>query len=253
MNFPSSSFSLRGLAVVSTLAFAPLANAALVQVNSYTTVQASPVAPPTTPGNGISTIDLTGKVGATNFTVNSGSTAVTVNASTAAANNGGVVQGSLPGYYAAPVTNSNGATVTSPYFSTGGTPGSITLSFASVQSYLGLLWGSIGTGDFITFKSGGATIATVTGTTAMAAAINFNGNNGAQNYGGSQYTLVNFLNGVTFDTVVLGQSASPSFESANFEFAARNVAAVPEPGALALLGIGAAGLLASRRRKALLA
>ena len=249
MNLFPKSFALSTVAVAAALVFAPAANAALISVNSNTTVQGSPITPPATPTSGISTIDLTGKVGATNFTLNTGSNSVTVNTTGATSVGGGVVQGSSANAYAAPVTGASGATVTTPYFSTGGTPGTITLTFASVQSYLGLLWGSIGIGDYITFKSAGATIATVTGTNAMNAAVGFNGANGAQGFGGSQYTLVNFLNGTTFDTVILGQSGQPSFESANFEYAARNVAAVPEPGVIGLLGIGIAGLAASRRRK----
>jgi hypothetical protein len=165
-------------------------------------------------------------------------------------NNAGIVQGTNPNYNAAPVIDSAGDTYTAPYLSSG--LGSITLTFASPESYLGLLWGSIGTGDTLSFyNSSGTLVASVSGAQAMAAAPGYNGSNGAQGYGGSQYTLINLVGG-TFSSVVLSEqpvygAATPSFEAAGFQYAASNVY-VPEPASIAVFLTGLFGLGVMRRR-----
>jgi hypothetical protein len=165
-------------------------------------------------------------------------------------NNAGIVQGTNPNYNAAPVIDSAGDTYTAPYLSSG--LGSITLNFASPEAYLGLLWGSIGTGDTLSFYSNGVLVSTVTGAQAMAAAPGYNGSNGAQGYGGSQYTLINLVGG-TFNSVVLSEqpvygAATPSFEAAGFQYAATNVY-VPEPASIAVFLTGLLGLGVMRRRR----
>jgi hypothetical protein len=157
----------------------------------------------------------------------------------------GIVQGSTSGYNAAPVTDTAGDTYTGPYLSTG--LGSITLSFASAQNYLGLLWGSIGSGDQLQFYNGSTLLSTVTGAQAQAAAPGYNGMGGAQGVGGSQYTLIN-LTGGNFTSVVLSeQGGTPSFEAAGFQYAAANVY-VPEPASIGVFAAGLLGLSILRRR-----
>jgi hypothetical protein len=158
--------------------------------------------------------------------------------------NAAIVQGSLANYYAAPVTDAAGDTLTTPYFATG--LGSITLTFATAQAYLGLLWGSVGAGDQIQFYNGGTLVSTVTGAMVQTSSL-YNGANGAQGIGGSLYTLIN-LNGGSFTSVVLTeQGGTPSFELGGFQYAATNVT-VPEPASIAVLGMGLIGLAFMRRR-----
>ena len=160
----SNAQRLLAATAIATCALAGAANAAAIATLTF-----SPVGLPAATGP-VNAIDLTGYVGQNNFTINSGANAVTITA----ANGGAVVQGNSSGNYAAPVTGGTTAAPTywtSPYLSSGGAPGSITMSFATPESYFGLLWGSIGSGDLLSFiDASGATIASVTGTQAMTAA-----------------------------------------------------------------------------------
>jgi hypothetical protein len=188
-------------------------------------------------------------IGAVTLTGNN-TTGTGVNGTTQYAGDGtfrysGIVQGSTAGYNAAPVIDTAGDTYTGPYLSTG--LGSITLTFASAQNYLGFLWGSIGSGDQLQFYNGGTLVATVTGSQAQAAAAGYNGASGAQGVGGSQYTLIN-LTGGSFTSVVLSeQGGTPSFEAAGFQYAAANVY-VPEPASIGIFAAGLLGLSILRRR-----
>jgi len=189
-------------------------------------------------------VDLTGDVGQTSVT--QGGVSLTVNNSAS-----GIVQGSLSGYYAAPVmggTSTNPVLWSAPYlqagcagqYCSGNNVGSITLKFSTQQQYFGLLWGSVGAGDMLNFYNNGTLVESLTGSEVIAAA-NVNTSNGSEGFDGSQYTLINLMNGLTFNSVVLEQTVSDAFEAADFEYAAQDTF-VPEPGSFAVMGIGLLGL-----------
>lgn len=181
----------------------------------------------------------------------------------ATATPGAIVQGSKPGYYAAPITDAAGTPYAGKYFSTGLTSnpsinggysvspsssGVIDFSFAKTQSYLGLLWGSVDGQpkheNVLSFYDNGSLIGSLTG--AEVSAATGVPDSGVRTYGGSAYININVAGG--FDQVVAG-SQQVSFEFAAVTSSTQPIS-TPEPGSLVLLGAGLLGLgLWTRKRQ----
>jgi len=106
--------------------------------------------------------------------------------------------------------------------------GSATLSFATPQHYLGLLWGTVGTGDRLTFyDSANNVIGTVLGTDVPGAPLD-----GLNNPNDTLY--VNITSTTAFSRVVVTEPASPSFEFDDVAYAQ----VIPEPAISVLFSAG---------------
>jgi hypothetical protein len=198
-------------------------------------------------------VDLTGVTAPSQATLTG--VGYTVSFSGIAANQG-VVNGNLGGIHAVPVagvsgpspeylTGNFGSALTTNiasagnYLSTG--LGTITINFTSPQSSLALLWGSIDTGNSLSFNDSGNF--TVSGSAVQAAAAGFV-SNGFQGPGGSAYVVVNTT---TPFTRVTATSSVVSFE---FEAIAASTVpfSTPEPASLMLVGAGMLLVGGYRRR-----
>ncbi|HVN42111.1 MAG TPA: PEP-CTERM sorting domain-containing protein [Steroidobacteraceae bacterium] len=167
------------------------------------------------------------------------------------------VQGSQGGLYAAPyLSGGNGAGFGNPngnqadgadattYLTTGSTGAqanaAVTIQLPTEEMYFGLLWGSVDNYNTLSFYDGVTLVGQITGTDVIGSP------NGDQGVNGTVY--VNINSSLPFNKVV-ATSSQYAFEFDNLAFNPREVQ-VPEPGTLALLALGLAGLGASRRRKA---
>jgi hypothetical protein len=172
----------------------------------------------------------------------------------------GPVSGSMPGIHAAPyLSGGNGLgfgpsggtqanDVDGTTYITAGGAGSVTLQFPTLETYLGILWGSVDGFNSLSFYNGATLIRTVTGSDVMVSP------NGEQGANGTAYVNINATGESTFDRVV-ATSGWNAFEFDDVAFnekisAISDLAAdpIPEPAGLGLFGIGLLGLGFVRRR-----
>lgn len=189
---------------------------------------------------------ITGAGYTVTFSVVSGQGVVKGNAATLhAVPVAGVTGGTTPEY----LTGNYGSSLTTNvadsgnYFSTG--LGTITFTFSTPQTSIAVLWGSIDTGNSLTFNDTGNF--KVTGSAVQTAAGQIGGN-GFQGAGGSAYVVVNTT---TPFTTITATSTVPSFEFAALAASTARFTTSPEPTTLFLMGIGVVmiGFGAHRRRR----
>jgi hypothetical protein len=181
-----------------------------------------------TPNDGLTT----SRAGATVVTFNNGAKPAGYSG------DGSVLQGSQSGYYAAPAGDS------SKYLSVAypKVAGTETASLGGNYNYFGLYWGSMDDYNTLSFYSGNLLLESITGANVIAAGTAL----GDQTAPGSN-RYVNLDFGTSFFDRVVFSTGNYAFESDNHAYGV----SVPEPGTLALMGLGMLGAAFSARRRKL--
>ncbi len=160
---------------------------------------------------------------------------------TSCTGDGRLVTGSVSGHYASPygITDTY---LTVPY---NYSAGAVALTTPGNYNYFGLYWGSLDLYNSIHFYDGASLIGSFNG----ADIFSLMANGGQSSWASNRYVNFLFTDGDLFDRIVL-VSTNWAFESDNHAFG--NVTtSVPEPGTLAMFGLGLIGLgMMARRRQA---
>jgi hypothetical protein len=159
---------------------------------------------------------------------------------TSCTGDGRLVTGSVSGRYASPygVTDTY---LTVPY---NYSAGAVSLTTPGSYNYFGLYWGSLDLYNSIHFYDGGSLVGSYSG----ADIFSLMANGGQSSWASNRYVNFLFTEGDLFNRIVL-VSTNWAFESDNHAFG--NVTtSVPEPGTLAMFGVGLIGLgMMARRRQ----